>query len=45
MTIGYKMENQPDKSNIEIQRNSEFKPQWYIEYEGKWRPYTDGRLE
>jgi hypothetical protein len=30
MTIGYRMEEKPDKSDIEIQRNSEFKPQWYV---------------
>ncbi|PTI80337.1 hypothetical protein BU064_01720 [Staphylococcus succinus] len=45
MTIGYKMENQPDKSDIEIQRNSEFKPQWYVEYNGEWLTYKDGGLE
>ncbi len=45
MTIGYKMENQPDKSDIEIQRNSEFKPQWYVQYNGEWRAYNDGGLE
>ncbi|WP_436855469.1 YycH family regulatory protein [Staphylococcus caeli] len=45
MTIGYKMENQPDKSDIEIQRNSEFKPQWYVQYDGEWRAYNDGGLE
>jgi regulatory protein YycH of two-component signal transduction system YycFG len=32
MTIGYRMEEKPDKSDIEIQRNSEFKPQWYVQY-------------
>ena len=45
MTIGYRMEEKPDKSDIEIQRNSEFKPQWYVQYNGEWRAYEDGRLE
>lgn len=44
MTIGYKMESQLDSDN-ETQSNSEFKPQWYVEYDGKWRAYNDGRLE
>ncbi|RRR93322.1 hypothetical protein CWI05_00140, partial [Streptococcus pneumoniae] len=39
MTIGYNMNNKPDNTDIEIQRNSEFKPQWYVQYDGEWRAY------
>ena len=46
ITIGYKRVDQPDKDDIEVQRNSEFKPHWYIEYDGKWYAYdNDGGLE
>ncbi|MGO2109278.1 MAG: two-component system activity regulator YycH, partial [Staphylococcus equorum] len=45
MTIGYNMEHKDDGSDIEIQRNSEFKPQWYVEYKGEWHAYNDGGLE
>ncbi|MCU5747098.1 two-component system activity regulator YycH [Staphylococcus sp. SQ8-PEA] len=46
ITIGYKRVDQPDKDDIEVQRNSEFTPQWYIEYDGKWYAYdNDGGLE
>ncbi|MBF0813577.1 MULTISPECIES: two-component system activity regulator YycH [Staphylococcus] len=45
MTIGYNMDNKPDNTDIEIQRNSEFKPQWYVQYDGEWRAYSDGGLE
>ena len=30
MVIGYKEDDQPDKDDIEVQRNSEFVPTWYI---------------
>ncbi|MBK3719867.1 Two-component system YycF/YycG regulatory protein YycH [Staphylococcus arlettae] len=45
LAIGYTMNDKPDNKDIEIQRNSEFTPQWYVEYDGKWHPYKDGRLE
>ena len=45
MVIGYKEDDQPDKDDIEVQRNSEFVPTWYIQYDGDWYAYEDGRLE
>lgn len=45
MTIGYKEDDRPDKEDIEVQRNSEFIPTWYVEYNGDWYAYEDGRLE
>ncbi len=45
MTIGYSMEDKKDNGDIEIQRNSEFNPQWYVEYDGQWLAYKDGGLE
>lgn len=45
MTIGYKEDDKPDKDDIEVQRNSEFVPTWYVEYDGEWCAYEDGRLE
>lgn len=45
MVIGYKEDDQPDKDDIEVQRNSEFVPTWYVQYDGDWYAYEDGRLE
>ena len=45
MIVGYKEDDQPDKDDIEVQRNSEFIPMWYVEYDGEWYVYQDGRLE
>ena len=45
MVIGYKEDDRPDKDDIEVQRNSEFVPTWYIQYDGDWYAYEDGRLE
>ena len=46
IALGYTMNDKPDNKDIEIQRNSEFKPQWYVEYNGKWHPYSkNGGLE
>ncbi len=45
MTVGYHEDDEPSKDNIEVQRNSEFIPTWYIEYDGNWYAYEDGRLE
>ena len=45
MIVGYKEDDQPDKDDIEVQRNSEFIPTWYVEYDGEWYVYQDGRLE
>ena len=45
LAICYTLTDKPDNKDIEIQRNSEFTPQWYVEYDGKWHPYKDGRLE
>jgi hypothetical protein len=33
MIVGYKEDDQPDKDDIEVQRNSEFIPTWYVEYD------------
>ena len=43
--VGYKEDDKPDKDDIEVQRNSEFIPTWYVEYDGEWYVYQDGRLE
>ncbi|BGE81064.1 YycH family regulatory protein [Staphylococcus petrasii] len=45
MTVGYREDDQPSKDDIEVQRNSEFIPTWYVEYDGDWYAYEDGRLE
>ena len=45
IAVGYDMDDKPDKDDIEVQRNSEFTPQWYVEYDGNWYAYKDGRLE
>ena len=45
MVIGYKEDDRPDKDDIEVQRNSEFVPTWYVQYDGDWYAYEDGRLE
>ena len=45
LAVGYEMDDKPDKDDIEVQRNSEFTPQWYVEYDGNWYVYKDGRLE
>ncbi|MDC6327164.1 YycH family regulatory protein [Staphylococcus auricularis] len=39
MTIGYAINDNPDKNDIEIQRNSELIPRWFIEYKGDWHEY------
>ena len=39
MIVGYKEDDQPDKDDIEVQRNSEFIPTWYVEYDGEWYVY------
>ncbi|QIY37874.1 YycH family regulatory protein [Staphylococcus hominis] len=45
MIVGYKEDDKPDKDDIEVQRNSVFIPTWYVEYDGEWYVYQDGRLE
>ncbi|AMG64400.1 MULTISPECIES: two-component system activity regulator YycH [Staphylococcus] len=45
ITVGYKENDKPEQNDIEIQRNSEFMPKWYIEYDGEWYAYENGRLE
>ena len=45
MIVGYKEDDKPDKDDIEVQRNSEFIPTWYVEYDDEWYVYQDGRLE
>lgn len=45
MAVGYREDDQPTKDDIEVQRNSEFVPTWYVEYDGDWYAYEDGRLE
>ena len=44
MIVGYKEDDKPDKDDIEVQRNSEFIPTWYVEYDGEWYVYQDGGL-
>lgn len=39
------MDDRPNNDDIEVQRNSEFTPRWYVEYDGKWYAYKDGGLE
>lgn len=45
MTIGYKENNKSSNNDIEVQRNTEFIPTWYVEYDGQWYAFSDGRLE
>ena len=45
MVIGYDMSDKYNNDDIEVQRNSEFIPTWYVEYDGEWYVYQDGRLE
>ncbi len=44
MTIGYTMKDK-EKDDIEVQRNSEYEPEWYIQYDGEWHAYSNGGLE
>lgn len=44
MTIGYTMKDK-DEHDIEVQRNSEYIPQWYVQYDGKWYAYSNGGLK
>ncbi|WP_256097029.1 two-component system activity regulator YycH, partial [Staphylococcus aureus] len=43
--IGYEMQDNPDHNLIEVQINSDLVPRWYVEYDGDWYVYNDGRLE
>ncbi|PWZ64277.1 hypothetical protein DD902_17470, partial [Staphylococcus pseudintermedius] len=45
IAIGYEMQDNPDHNHIEVQINSELVPRWYVEYDGEWYVYNDGRLE
>lgn len=45
IAVGYNMDDRPKNDDIEVQRNSEFTPQWYVEYDGKWYAFKDGGLE
>ncbi|KAB7644683.1 MULTISPECIES: two-component system activity regulator YycH [Staphylococcus] len=45
IAVGYDMDDRPNNDDIEVQRNSEFTPRWYVEYDGKWYAYKDGGLE
>lgn len=44
MTVGYKMQEKND-NDIEVQRTSEYVPEWYIQYNGKWYVYENGGLQ
>ena len=39
------MQDNSDHNHIEVQINSELMPRWYVEYDGEWYVYNDGRLE
>ena len=45
MVIGYDMSDKYNNDDIEVQRNSELIPRWYVEYDGNWYAYKYGRLE
>ncbi len=45
IAIGYEMQDNSDHNHIEVQINSELVPRWYVEYDGEWYVYNDGRLE
>ena len=41
---GYKMEDKDKPNDIEVQRNSQFVPAWYVQYNGQWYKYENGGL-
>lgn len=45
IVIGYEMQDNLDYNYIEVQINSEFVLCWYVEYDGEWYVYNDGRFE
>ena len=45
MTVGYHMvTNNASSDGLEIQRNSQFVPTWYIKYNNAWYEFRDGEL-
>lgn len=45
MTVGYRMvTNNASSDGLEIQRNSQFVPTWYIKYNNAWYEFRDGEL-
>lgn len=45
MTVGYRMvTNNASSDGLEIQRNSQFVPTWYIKYNNEWYEFRDGEL-
>lgn len=45
MTVGYRMvTNNASSDGLEIQRNSQFVPTWYIKYNHAWYEFRDGEL-
>ncbi|MHD0396279.1 YycH family regulatory protein [Staphylococcus simulans] len=44
MTIGYTMKDRVE-DDMEVQRNSEYVPQWYVQYDGEWYAYENGGLK
>lgn len=45
IAIGYDMDDKANNEDIEVQRNCELIPRWFVEYDGNWYAYKDGRLE
>lgn len=44
ITIGYTMKDR-EEDDMEVQRNSEYVPQWYVQYDGEWYAYENGGLK
>lgn len=44
MIIGYEMKTSAP-NDLQLQTTLLFEPSWYIEYQGEWKKYEDGRLK